>query len=178
MTMIDNGVQGAKRQAMHHDALLKLCQGVLNDRPANMDPVGPAMIKRFKAALDDNDEREEMLATILEYFWLNTVKRITKKPPTAAERAQAERDRIAQRQAATHEMAMKLDAKVNEMFLDMIMSNGKTLRSCTKRELIVLRPKENKVIDGIIRTLKRASDVVGSVFKTNQELERFWKKKS
>lgn len=176
MSILDEGVQSAKRQTIKLDPLLQLCQKVWEDRPRGIDdPLGPKMVARFREAVEEDPEYETFLAVIYDGAWARMYARISKTPPTQAEKAAAQKDRVARVERMKLEISNKLDAKVQMMFLDMVMANGKTLRACTRGELVKLKPKQDKVIAGILRTLKKSSDVVGERFKTNDELAAFLK---
>lgn len=171
MSMIDNGVQGAKRQASKRDPLLKIAHEILDPLSKREKESGRAAkyARRFQEAVAKHPDSIELTNMVFEYMWVILYNRATKKAPTAAERA-ASRAATARRiESHKQSIRLKIEAKAGEMVLDMVMPNGKALRECTGSDLKVMAPKIDKALTFLVRTLK-PRQTVGSVYATNEEL--------
>lgn len=168
MTMIDNGVQGAKRQAVKNDPLLQIVVDIIAKNPKK-DHLSTKLAREFQAQVERHKDSIDLTNRVFEYFYVNTAHRVTKKPPTAEERAARKAQTASRVDRHRRQITMKIEAKAKSMFLDMVMPNNKSLRECTGSELRVMEPKLAKTMKFLVDTIK-PRQTVGSVYATNKEL--------
>lgn len=167
MTMIDNGVQGAKRQAIKNDPMLQIIIRVAEKYPD--DHLATKHAREFQQIIESHKDSIDLLNQVFEYYWVNNAKRVVKKPMTRAEKAAKSAQIKARLERKRFEVELGVQAEAQKMFLDMAMPNGKALRDCTGRELKEMEPKISKTLKFLVRTIKPTQSV-GSVYNSNQAL--------
>lgn len=172
MTIIDDGVQGAKRQSMKNDPLLKVVRGVIDSIPAkekdNMRHTKYA--RRFQDAIEKHPDSIDLTNSIFEYMWVRLVNRATKKPMTAVEKKEARAESLARVERNARVIDMGIQARAQKMFLGMTMPNGKELGACSFKEVRVMYPNTNKTMRFLVNSPAKDRQIVGEVYKTNEEL--------
>lgn len=169
MSMIDHGTQGAKRQAMTHDPLLKIARDVLENVKPGDEPRGLQYARMFQDAINEHEDSADLTESVFAYMWAILVNRATKEAPSPEEREAGKIARKNRVEAAKRVITQNIDARAHQMFLDMMMPNGKALRECTGNDLRKMEPRIAKTMKHLAKTLKPRQKV-GDIYTTNEEL--------
>lgn len=132
-TTLPIGTTGAKRQSQKKASPRSLLRGIIDGSPRDSES---AIRNKFTDAIRDD---EDMIDTIIEYWFANNYHRIVTPDERSQAREEKAKLRIKERSSymeATTPAAIdiiKLRAE-RMVFLNMVMPNGKLLAECTFKE--------------------------------------------
>lgn len=168
MTIIDNGVQGNKRQSTKPNPM-PIVISIVEDQRKGTDLFGSKLAREFRDRVESDPNSEELIDIVWEYYWANAVQRCTKEAPTLEQRNAKRTARAAAVERVKAEVRSKIDAKAKRMYLEMLMPNGKQLRDCTREQLASMEPERVTIMQGLLKRLKPRQKP-SALFATNEEL--------
>jgi len=130
MEEMNIGTIGAKRQSWRGNNPRDLLKSVLDENPG---ADRPAIFALFRERLREDNEAEEYVDTIIEYWLANNYYSLV-GPQRSVQTITRVRAVTQSAEEIRTRVAKKIKDSANIVLLEMMMPNGKPLRDCTGKE--------------------------------------------
>lgn len=166
---VDVGVRGAKRQSWKQANPRELLKRVIDDNPGSDRE---ALLHIFRNQLWREDDAEDYVDTIVEYWFANNYHSLVGPAPIAP--------RSRESRARTAEIAQDIKARVRAKILerativlsDMMLPNGKRLADCSGKECAQMGSAIGGLM-GRVAQLVKPKQTVGQVL-TEAQLQELY----
>lgn len=168
MEQMNIGTIGAKRQSWSGTNPRDLLKSVMDENPGADRPV---IFKLFRERLREDNESEDYVDTIIEYWLANNYYSLV--GPSRSIQATT---RIGAVTEAANEIRTRVASKIKEsakiVLLELVMPNGKQLRECTGKECRELSARVGEWLLHVSERVK-ARQTVGDVL-TEADLQEIY----
>jgi hypothetical protein len=154
---LNTGSLGATRQSWKANSPRDLLRRLIEKNPTTSEE------RLLTLFTDEVRENEGFLETLIEYWFTNNYRSLTRGTVEPAVQAKAREERQAKVAEIKHRVAKHIERKAQILLLDLTMPNGKKLRDCTGKECAELGRKTSAWLVSLSQKLKPAQ-TVGEVF--------------